>query len=63
MVTAGKLGFGQSLIAASNSAGGVMGNMISLRTIAVAAALRHSIFLASLVGVEVMLYAYIGHMQ
>jgi L-lactate permease len=63
------------LIAAANSVGGVMGKMISLQTIAVAAAatgmsvaeqsklfrftLRHSIFLAALVGVEVMLYAYV----
>jgi len=51
-----------------------MGKMISLQTIAVAAAatgmtvaeqsklfrftLKHSIFLASVVGVEVMIYAY-----
>jgi len=62
------------LIAAANSAGGVMGKMISLQTIAVAAAstnmsdgeqaklfrftLRHSISLAIVVGIEVMLYAY-----
>jgi lactate permease len=75
VVTAEKLGFGPSLIAASNSAGGVMGKMISLQTIAVAAAatglsvsgqaklfrftLRHSVFLASVVGLEVLLYAYV----
>jgi L-lactate transport len=75
VVTAQKLGFGPSLIAAANSAGGVMGKMISLQTIAVAAAatgltvpeqarlfrftLRHSLFLASVVGLEVLLYAYV----
>ncbi len=79
VVTAGRLGFGQSLIAASNSAGGVMGKMISLQTIAVAAAatgltvpeqaklfrftLRHSLLLASIVGLEVMLYAYVLHLS
>jgi L-lactate transport len=79
VVTAGKLGFGPSLIAASNSAGGVMGKMISLQTIAVAAAatgltvpeqaqlfrftLKHSILLASAVGLEVLFYAYVLHMQ
>jgi len=75
VVSATRLGFDPILIAAANSAGGVMGKMISLPTIAVAAAatgmslsdqsklfrftLRHSIFLAALIGVEVMLYAYI----
>jgi len=73
VVSAGRLGFDPVLIAAANSVGGVMGKMISLQTIAVAAAatgmpvgeqaklfrftLRHSIFLAALVGVEVMVYA------
>jgi lactate permease len=76
VVSAGRLGFDPVLIAAANSVGGVMGKMISLQTIAVAAAatgmpvgeqaklfrftLRHSIFLAALVGVEVMVYAYVG---
>ncbi len=74
VVSAGRLGFSPILIAAANSAGGVMGKMISLQNIAVAAAatnmsqheqtrlfrftLRHSIFLATVVGLEVMLYAY-----
>jgi len=79
VVTAGKLGFGAALMAASNSAGGVMGKMISLQTIAVAAAatglsttdqaklfrfaLRHSLFLASVIGLEVLFYAYVVRMN
>jgi len=79
VVSAGRLGFDPVLIAAANSVGGVMGKMISLQTIAVAAAatgmsvadqaklfrftLRHSIFLAALVGTEVMLYAYVFHLR
>ncbi len=75
VVSASRLGLSPVLIAAANSAGGVMGKMISLQTIAVAAAatnmsvadqsklfrftLRHSILLAMVVGVEVMLYAYV----
>jgi len=75
VVTAQKLGMARALFAASNSAGGVMGKMISLQTIAVAAAatgltvpeqaklfrftLRHSLLLASVVGIEVVLYAYV----
>jgi L-lactate transport len=78
VVSAGRLGFDPLLIAGANSVGGVMGKMISLQTIAVAAAatgmsvvdqsklfrftLRHSIFLAAVVGLEVMLYAYIFHL-
>jgi len=74
VVTAGRLGLDPVLMAASNSSGGVMGKMISLQSIAVAAAatgmpaseesrlfrftLRHSIILASLVGLIVMLYTY-----
>ena len=66
-------------MAASNSIGGVMGKMISLQTIAVAAAatgltvaeqaklfrfaLRHSILLAVAVGLEVMLFAYVFRMN
>ncbi len=73
-VSARHLGFSPVLMAAANSAGGVMGKMISLQSIAVAAAaagmsaeeepklfrftLKHSIFLASLVGLLTMLYAY-----
>ena len=79
VVSANRLGFDPILIAAANSVGGVMGKMISLQSIAVAAAaaglsvadqaklfrftLKHSIFLASVVGVEVMLYAYAVHMR
>lgn len=75
-VSAAKLGLDPVLIAGANSVGGVMGKMISLQTIAVAAAatgmsvsdqaslfrftLRHSIFLAGLVGVEVLLWAHFG---
>lgn len=76
VVSATRLGFDPVLIASANSAGGVMGKMISLPTIAVAAAatnmsiddqaklfrftMRHSIFLAMVVGLEVMLYAHLG---
>jgi L-lactate permease len=79
VVSAGHLGLDPVVIAAANSVGGVMGKMISLQTIAVAAAatgmsvqeqaklfrftLRHSVLLAALVGVEVMLYVYVFHRQ
>jgi L-lactate transport len=75
VVTAQKLGQNPVLMAAANSAGGVMGKMISLTSIAVAAAatsmkredearlfrftLKHSIFLASMIGLVVMFYAYV----
>ena len=75
VVTATRLGLDPVLMAAANSSGGVMGKMISLQSIAVAAAatgmkpsdeamlfrftLRHSIFLASVIGVIVMIYAYL----
>jgi len=75
VVTARHLGLDPVLMAASNSSGGVMGKMISLQSIAVAAAatgmssaeesrlfrftLRHSIVLASLIGLIVVLYAYL----
>jgi L-lactate transport len=75
VVTAQKLGQNPVLMAAANSAGGVMGKMISLTSIAVAAAatsmkredearlfrftLKHSIFLASVIGLLVMFYAYV----
>jgi L-lactate permease len=65
------------LMAATNSAGGVMGKMISLQTIAVAAAatgisvddqsrlfrftLRHSLLLASVIGALALLYVYVFH--
>jgi lactate permease len=64
------------VMAGANSAGGVMGKMISLQSIAVAAAatsmashdegrlfrftLRHSIFLASVVGFIVVFYSYVA---
>ncbi|HWR13332.1 MAG TPA: L-lactate permease, partial [Terriglobales bacterium] len=76
VITAERLGMNPILMAASNSAGGVMGKMISLQSIAVAAAatgmrredeallfrftLRHSIFLAALIGLVVVFYAYIA---
>jgi lactate permease len=75
VVTAKTLSLNPDLMAAANSAGGVMGKMISLQSIAVAAAatamkssdeallfrftLKHSIFLACVLGVIVMLYAYV----
>lgn len=74
VVTADRLGLSPALMAAANSSGGVMGKMISLTSIAVAAAatgmaradegrlfrftLRHSIFLAVVIGMVVMFYAY-----
>jgi L-lactate transport len=77
VVTAGRLGFDSTLMAAANSAGGVVGKMISVQTIAVAAAatamsvadqaklfrftLRHSIVMVTAIGIEVMLYAYVFH--
>jgi L-lactate transport len=77
VVTAGRLGFEPTLMAAANSAGGVVGKMISVQNIAVAAAatamtvadqarlfrftLRHSIIMATAIGLEVMLYAYLVH--
>ena len=75
-VTANRLGFNPALLVSVNSAGGVMGKMISLQSIAVAAAaaglseeeeprlfrmtFRHSVFLASVIGVLAMVYAYSG---
>ncbi len=74
VVTAGKLGLNPALMASANSAGGVMGKMISLTSIAVAAAatamkpedegrlfrftLKHSVLLALTIGLLVMFYAY-----
>jgi len=76
VVTATKLGFNPVLMAAANSSGGVMGKMISLSSIAVAAAatglkpedeaklfrftLRHSVILASAIGLVVLFYAYVA---
>jgi lactate permease len=75
VVTATKLGLNPVLMAAANSSGGVVGKMISLQSIAVAAAatgmkrseegqlfrftLRHSIFLAIVIGLLTMFYAYV----
>jgi L-lactate transport len=79
VVTASRLGFEPTLMAAANSAGGVVGKMISVQNIAVAAAatamtvadqaklfrftLRHSIVMATAIGIEVMLYAYVFHVR
>jgi lactate permease len=79
VVTASRLGFEPTLMAAANSAGGVVGKMISVQNIAVAAAatamsvsdqaklfrftLRHSIVMATAIGIEVMLYAYLFHVR
>ena len=75
VVTATKLHLNPALMAAANSSGGVMGKMISLQSIAVAAAatgmapsdearlfrftLRHSMILTAVIGVVVMIYAYL----
>jgi lactate permease len=77
VVTANRLGLDPIFMAAANSSGGVMGKMISLQTIAVAAAatglsqaeqsklfrftLKHSIILATFVGCLAMLYIYVFH--
>lgn len=74
VITAEKLNLDPVLMASSNSSGGVMGKMISLQSIAVAAAatgmsgenesqlfrftLKHSVFLALVIGCLVMVYAY-----
>ncbi len=74
VVTANQLGFDPAIMAASNSAGGVMGKMISLQSLAVAVAatgmsrsqegqlfrftFKHSVFLASVLGAIATLYAY-----
>jgi lactate permease len=75
VVTANRLGFNPVLMASSNSAGGVMGKMISLQSIAVAGAatgltrqeeaqlmrftVKHSIFLAAMAGLVTLFYAYV----
>jgi lactate permease len=76
VVTATKLHMNPVLMAAANSAGGVMGKMISLTSIAVAACatsmkredeallfrftLKHSILLASVIGLLVVFYTYVA---
>ncbi len=75
VVTAGRIGLSPVLMAAANSSGGVMGKMISLQSIAVAAAatglahsdearlfrftLKHSLLLVAIVGVIATLYTYV----
>lgn len=75
VVTANHLGLNPALMAAANSSGGVMGKMISLQSICVAAAatrmaqseesklfrftLKHSVLLAAATGLVVMFYAYV----
>ncbi len=75
VVTANRLGMNPILMAAANSSGGVMGKMISLQSIAVAAAatgmaredearlfrsvLRHSITLAVAIALITTFYAYV----
>jgi len=76
VITAQRLGLDPVLMAAANSSGGVMGKMISLSSIAVAAAatgmpasdearlfrftLGHSLLLAVAIGLVVALYAWVG---
>lgn len=75
VVTAGTLGLDPHLMASANSAGGVMGKMISLQSLAVAVAatgmsrseegrlfrftFKHSVFLAVILGLLTSLYAYL----
>jgi L-lactate transport len=76
VITATKLDLNPVLMAASNSSGGVMGKMISLQSIAVAAAatgmksqdearlfrftLKHSVVLALAIGLITVFYAYVA---
>ena len=76
VITAGTLHMNPVLMAASNSSGGVMGKMISLQSVAVASCatamkpedegrlfrftLRHSILLASIIGIIVVFYTYVA---
>ncbi len=78
VVTANRLGLDPILMAGANATGGVMGKMISLQTIAVAAAatglsvhdqsrlfrftLKHSLFLACIIGCLALLYTYGFHL-
>ena len=72
--TANQLGINPVLMASANSAGGVMGKMISPQSIVVSssatqqvgnegkifkALFKHSLILACLIGLVVMLYAYV----
>jgi lactate permease len=73
-ITARKIGVSETLMAAANSSGGVMGKMIDAQSIVVASTatrwfgheakilryvFRHSLALAALVGIWVMLQAYV----
>ena len=73
-ITANRLGLSPILMGAANSAGGVMGKMIAAQSLVIAAAvtgqegqegtifrtvLKHSLGLATLVGLLVLLYAYV----
>ena len=74
VVTANALGLSPILTAAGNAAGGVMGKMISLQSIAVAVAatgmatadegrlfrvmIRHSVTLVAVLGLMALLFAY-----
>lgn len=74
VVTAGRLGLSQALMAAANSTGGVMGKMVSLTSIAVASTatgmksaeearlfrftIRHSLLMVCVVAAIVAFYAY-----
>ena len=78
VVTADRLGLSPVLMAAANSSGGVVGKMISLQTIVVAAVstgmddaqqstlfrlmLKHSVLLAALVGCIALLYTHYSHL-
>jgi lactate permease len=75
VLTAERLGLNPGLMAAANSSAGVMGKMISLQSLAVAAAatgmprsdeaklfrftLKHSVFLSMVLAMIVMFYAYV----
>ena len=75
VVTSNQLSFNPAIMASANSAGGVMGKMISLQSLAVAVAatgmshsqegqlfrftFKHSVFLASLIGLLTAVYAYL----
>ncbi len=74
MITANKLGLSPILMGAANSAGGVMGKMISAQSLVIACAvtkqygqegalfralMKHSIGLLILVGLLVVMYAYV----
>ena len=76
VVTAQHLGMNPTLMASANSAGGVMGKMISLQSVAVASAatsmgggdesklfrftMKHSVFLAAVIGMIALFYAYVA---